>query len=854
MSMKISTALRHSLPMAALCALPTLAVAQQNIVGGALSPTSAAPAFGAVIDYSDARFLIDGWTESDYADYPQITELPTLYLTTNEGETLDYSNKTDTYYSATIVIVDKHGTMKQRDEAVTFRGRGNATWNSGSYKKPWRLKFPSKTSLLAEWDLSKGEEVENHADEKSWTLLSNPFDKSMIRNAVTCELGKLIGLPFCPAYRFVDLVLNGEYYGTYQVSDHMNVAKKRVWVGSKNDWFMELCDGAYAEAPDFSTGGCHFNIKNPDDDTAAAAEMQAYMARVVNAVNSKTGLGELVDLASLADYLMGMDVTANYDGVKGNGYCYKGLEATDKLKWGPLWDIDLGYGNVGGWASASNVDTKHFWEIQTGYNSWFFRAIYESAEFQKVFYPRWKAVYEADLANNLNQKVEAIYNEVKTSAVLNYTKGGHVTYKSQWYTSAEYWSMGISNMGLTYTDSHNATVVAQDYAKAKNEIKAFISKHVDWLNAQYVKDYETITGLKASDAETDDNTGDDNTGDDNTGDDITGDNNTGDDNTGEGNTGDDNTGDDNTGDDSPGDVVIGSLSTYTTTLSEWRDIQIPASAFNAAATSADLKVTGASYVSFKHGSGRQTVAGGEFSWSSSNQRGVTLSIDGDLLAEAKNGGMYVYVGGGSPISLTVESFGPTTGTDDQGDSASEGDDSTGEDNTGSEGGNTGDDNTGDLTKTYQATFTNGYFHIPASDLNANAESIKVEIADGDVNYIWVKYTVNGGTQQWSSGVYYPISYAWGVNYGEFTISDASQIANALVNGINVLSGFTTATITVTCYTSGNRAPAHDATELDNISEESRETRIFDLNGRRLEAGEQLPAGTYIIDGRKVMIR
>lgn len=894
----------HFVSMAVLCALPLGIVAQQNIVGDALSPTSSAPAFGAVIDYTDTSFLIDGWTTSDYADYPQITDIPTMYLTIAEGETLDYSNKTDTYYNATIVIVDKHGKMKQRNEAVTFRGRGNATWNSGSYKKPWRLKFPSKTSLLAEWDLTKGEEVENYADAKSWTLLSNPFDKSMMRNAVTNELGKLIGLPFCPAYRFVDLVLNGEYYGTYQVSDHVQVDKKRVYVNSKNDWFLELCDSSYGEDPEFSTGGCHFNIKNPDDDTEAATAMQTYMSQVITAVNNKSGLGEYVDLASLADYLMGMDVTANYDAVKGNGYCYKGLESTDKLKWGPLWDIDLGYGNVGGWASADNVDVKHFWEINSGYNAWFFKAIYESAEFQKVFYPRWKAVYEAGLATNLNQKVDEIYNGVKTSAILNYTKGGHVVYKSQWYTNAEYWSMGVSGMGITYTDSHDAAVVAADYAQAYNEIKTFITTHVEWLNTQYIQDYETITGLSADDAEVvednteedditedetsgnettgdettgdetagdettgdetagDETTGDETSGDETTGDETTGDETSGDETTGNETTGDETTGDETTGDETTGDETtgdettevqtIGLLSTYTATLYEWSDIQIPASAFDASATSADITITGASYICFKHGSSKQTVSGGEFYWSSSNQQGVTLSIEGDLLTEGQAGSIYVFVGGGSPITLLVENYGYTTGGTADDDTT--GDDTTSDDTTGEE---VADDDTttgdGYTSKVYNATFSNGYFHIPAADLSANSESIKVEITNGDLNYIWVKYTVNGGTQQWSSGVYYAINYEWGKNYGEFTIDDASQISSALTNGINVLSGFSTATITVTCYSSSYQAPGRDINGLEAVSDDAPKTRIFDLNGRMYESATDLPAGTYIINGRKVMI-
>lgn len=504
--MKKLNTLRQMLGAACIVAsFPSGLWAQQNIVLNeagveVLSPTHAKPAFGAVINYEDESFLIPGWKKSDYDSYPQITNLPTLYLTVTGTTPLDYNKKTETYYDAQIVIVDKHGTTKQRNEATTFRGRGNATWdNGGIYKKPWRLKFPSKTSLLAEWDIDNGAEIENHADAKSWTLLANHFDKSLIRNAVTYELGKLIGLPFCPAYRFVDLVLNGEYYGTYQISDHMEVAKKRVYVDSKDDWFMELCTGwRFGEDPQFESGIGHINIKNPDEDPVAIEKMMSYIAQVSQALNNKSGFSDLVDLASLADYLIGIEVTGNYDAVKGNGYCYKGTKETDKLKWGPLWDLDIGYGNVGGWASVTTeqVTKQHIWQIQQENASDFFRNVYALPELQKVFYPRWKAVYEDGVVSKLNAKIDEIAAKIKPSALLNYTKGGHAL---PW-GGTQLWSMADNGMGKTYTDSHDPSVVSADFDQAVKDIKDFISAHVTWLNTEYIKDYERITGLKAADA------------------------------------------------------------------------------------------------------------------------------------------------------------------------------------------------------------------------------------------------------------------------------------------------------------------------------------------------------------------
>lgn len=185
---------------------------------GVLEPCAEYPAFGALVDYKQ---------------YPQKTELPTIYLTTDNDFTWTAQTpKSEEYMSATIVIADKNGTIKQRNESVTFRGRGNSTWNCGSKKKPWRLKFSTKTALLTEQDANY-QPVNNYADAKSWTLLANVYDKTLMRNAIANELGKAYGMEFCPAYRFVDLVVNGNYMGTYQISDHVQVDKKRVNVNSK---------------------------------------------------------------------------------------------------------------------------------------------------------------------------------------------------------------------------------------------------------------------------------------------------------------------------------------------------------------------------------------------------------------------------------------------------------------------------------------------------------------------------------------------------------------------------------------------------------------------------------------------
>ena len=113
-------------------------------------------------------------------------------------------------------------------DSLQIRGRGNSTWRK-SEKKPYRLKFHAPQRLLGP----------GFANARDWTLLANHGDKTLIRNALTYELGRFVGLPFCPAYLFVDLFVNGQYLGIYQVSDQVEAGKGRVAVKKASGWLLE---------------------------------------------------------------------------------------------------------------------------------------------------------------------------------------------------------------------------------------------------------------------------------------------------------------------------------------------------------------------------------------------------------------------------------------------------------------------------------------------------------------------------------------------------------------------------------------------------------------------------------------
>jgi len=478
---------------------------------------------GPVMDqpYTKDRTKAFGYefTTNELIAYPQLTNLPTIYINVyapysydtgeysqfnaktmtvadladkyNLAELSDISNawncaKHEYYYQCQIIIRDDNGTIKERNELVGMRGRGNSTWNSGSKKKPWRLKFPAKTKLLAERD-AQGNEVNNYADNKSWTLMSNLYDKTLFRNALTSELGKRAGLEYNPAYRFVDLVINGTKMGTYQIGDHMNVDSKRVNVDSDTGWFTEFCTTNFAEDPYFKAGSYYVGIKNPEADVATSSgettdtkynDMKTwYTTYVQNLTNGNyEAWRKQTDLPSLIAWMIIEDLAGNYDGAMANVYNYRNVSDT-KLKFGPLWDLDIAYGNY------SQLTDTHFWNAQgQGCGSLFAKMYENDPYFVKALYEQWTAFKNgSDLATFVSQKVAAFSTLLAESQALNYSL----------YSSGDNFNKYDVAWNITSDVSWCSKGVA-DYSTATSAVTSYITDRISWLESEYKSQYEKL--------------------------------------------------------------------------------------------------------------------------------------------------------------------------------------------------------------------------------------------------------------------------------------------------------------------------------------------------------------------------
>lgn len=428
----------------------------------------------------------------------QLTDVPTLYLTIPDVTDLDkdlVKNRQTgeaLYHKASIDVVDKNNTLEEfSDDKLDIKVRGNSTADPS--KRAYRLKFGKD-----EKDKVTGKLIKTHKHDlmgggyakRNWALLANCFDHSLIRNALTCELGKIIGMPFNPGYCFVDLVINGDYRGTYQVTDHPEVGSHRIDIDEDKDWYIEfqgrsdMLDEPYLNIKDLPM----FSIKNPDYTDAADADKLAalkvemedwvkqwksgfsYDASITQ--SDTKGWRAYNDEDQLLKWFLETEITADYDGYM----TIKAYRATDgKLFWGPVWDKDLAWDNYGDYtktlgAALENASSIRYYVYNPGSGT----AILSDPRFVKRVYETYNKLIGDGLEQKLVDIVDQLHQRVNQTQQLNFEK----------------WGITNANGGLQ--KFHEWT----DYAQYPEQLKTFITARLAFLKEKFKEIYDGVCTVK----------------------------------------------------------------------------------------------------------------------------------------------------------------------------------------------------------------------------------------------------------------------------------------------------------------------------------------------------------------------
>lgn len=388
--------------------------------------------------------------------YQRKTNLPTVYIETFNRQAITSKS---VYIYATMHYVDEQDSITRYD-SLQIRGRGNSTWNLS--KKPYRIKFAEKEKFLG-----KG-----YAKAKSWTLMANCGDKTLIRNAVTSAMGEFAGMKFNPAAKFVDFVLNDVYQGTYQISDQVEVRAHRVNIAEQDFPLEEESDvtGGYLLEVDGFSDGNNFTtqrysvpirIHYPDEDEIDHRQNQ-YIRNYIRSFetvlasndydNPQHGYRQWIDSTSIANWYIATEMSANIDGCYST-YFYKDRQDS-LLYFGPLWDYDIAYNND---SRISGTQTRLM--VNDGYGAtknWVNR-MWQDEWFVRLINRRFNELREAGLVEHLHQTIDSLATLLDESQQLNYQK----------------W--GISRR------MYHEIVLYSSYNQYISDLHQFIDVHTPWL-------------------------------------------------------------------------------------------------------------------------------------------------------------------------------------------------------------------------------------------------------------------------------------------------------------------------------------------------------------------------------------
>lgn len=363
------------------------------------------------IDFTRPRMVVVATSRKNqyYTIYVHsYTGLPMMYITTDG---LREVTSKDYYIGANIVLREDVRTRAAGDvveSRVNIKGRGNSSWKYD--KKPFRLKFDEKISLL---DMHK---------DKSWVLIPNYNDKSMLRNSLAFYMSSISNIDYTPESHFIDLTFNGKYWGTYLLCEKLKIAKHRVNVGD-DGFLFEIDSRASGESGSRYFSVPHMenvvSIKDPEVEYSDANFNYAkdFVIKADGALfssnftNPSTGWQAYIDMDSFVDWYLIQEIGKNLDG-NFDTSCYMHLARGGKLKMGPMWDMDVAFGNM----SQANQSCYRPTGYHIKYVQWYTR-LFKDPAFVKRVKERFNYFYRHQ--NDILANVNADAQYLKYSAMEN---------------------------------------------------------------------------------------------------------------------------------------------------------------------------------------------------------------------------------------------------------------------------------------------------------------------------------------------------------------------------------------------------------------------------------------------------
>ena len=335
--------------------------------------------------------------------FMQGSDIPSMFINSDDATKDRYfvdavkGNKA----TAKMILVDASGNSVFDGALTEIKARGNSTFDYYN-KKAYQIKLDNKTDLIG-----NGQEI------KTWVLLANYGDATMMHDKFMKDLAADMGIKYTADSDWINLWYDGEYRGVYLVSEKNSVDSTSVDITDMEDAYeeanagygdnMTVKDGTndYGQAYKYTEGltdpaditggylielnldkideangfktrqGVAFNIKSPEWLSENAVKyISEYYQEFEDAVYAKDSKGkytgynettgkyfyEYVDIDSLVKMFIMQELGTNPDGFYSSLYFNK--DANGIMYIGPIWDQDMTLGT--GWSKYIDANIKDY--------------------------------------------------------------------------------------------------------------------------------------------------------------------------------------------------------------------------------------------------------------------------------------------------------------------------------------------------------------------------------------------------------------------------------------------------------------------------------------------------------------
>ena len=276
-------------------------------------------------------------TLSDGRDVPVVimrSKIPSLEISLSDSLDDIHSDKDKISTGATAVLIDPSDPGNNFVSAgdCEFKGRGNSSWEVYD-KKGYQLRLGEARMVLG-MDRAK-----------TWVLLANASDPTLLRNKLVYDITRQMDLAFAPEGEFVDLWVNGDYRGVYLLTEKVQIGQSRLDLTSGHGIIAEFDNAFYNNEIFFQDYfGNYFALKDSADpeglnDFLIFQEAIDTLDYLLDHKREWREIEKRIDAESFARMYLVNEYFANCESAVTSFFWYQDGE-DDVLHAGPAWDYD----------------------------------------------------------------------------------------------------------------------------------------------------------------------------------------------------------------------------------------------------------------------------------------------------------------------------------------------------------------------------------------------------------------------------------------------------------------------------------------------------------------------------------